>query len=197
MVTKDGGSTVSAKHVFKSTIIVINPVLLLEGNPFHSLQEVEKDASNFKMDSVLSPSIFTKEHRVAHKSKDILSHVQPLESVNKVNNQLNKGKQHVFDHVQQYDMPLSLTDIQQTEVGKVGIAHVDMNCEAIVAFTTTDRSSGKVHIVDKHMTVRSHKLIGKDLWSNRRQLRASRDGRKSRDVALAERRIGGKNMNDG
>ena len=78
MVTKDGGSTVSAKHVFKSTIIVINPVLLLEGNPFHSLQEVEKDASNFKMDRGLSPSIFTKEHRVAHKSKDILSHVQPL-----------------------------------------------------------------------------------------------------------------------
>ena len=47
------------------------------------------------------------------------------------------------------------------------------------------------------MPVQSDKLIGKDLWSNKRQLRASEDGRKGRDVALAERRIGGKNMNDG
>ena len=41
------------------------------------------------------------------------------------------------------------------------------------------------------MPVRAHKLIGKDIWSNKRQLRASEDGRKGRDVALAERRVGG------
>ena len=34
-------------------------------------------------------------------------------------------------------------------------------------------------------------MVGKDLWFNKRQLRATEDGR-SRDVALAERRIGGK-----
>ena len=41
-------------------------------------------------------------------------------------------------------MPLLLTDIQQTEVGKVDLAHVDMDCEAIVAFTSTNRSSDRV-----------------------------------------------------
>ena len=45
MVNNDGWSTVSAKHVFKPSNTVINPVLLLEDNPFHSLQEVEKDVS--------------------------------------------------------------------------------------------------------------------------------------------------------
>ena len=72
-----------------------------------------------------------------------------------------------------------------------------MNCEALVALTGADRSSDRVHMVDKHMPVWSHKLIGNYLWSNWRQLRASKDGRKGRDVALVERRIGAKNMNDG
>ena len=208
MVNNDGWSTVSAKHVFKPSNTVINPVLLLEDNPFHSLQEVEKDVSHDKMDSGLSPALFLKEHHVAQKSKDILSQVQhrvaqdskdilaqvqSLEAVNKSNNQLNKGKQHVGDNVQQSDKTLSPIDFQQSDVGKLNISDVDMNCEAIVAFTGADRSSDRVHMVDKHMPVRSHKLIGKDIWSNRRQLRASEDGRKGRDVALAERRIGGKN----
>ena len=47
------------------------------------------------------------------------------------------------------------------------------------------------------MLVTSHKLIGEDIWSNKRQLRALEDGRKRRDVPHAEKRIGGKNMNDG
>ena len=50
---------------------MINPVLLLEDNPFHSLQEVEKDVSHDKMDSGLSPALFLKEHHVAQKSKDL------------------------------------------------------------------------------------------------------------------------------
>ena len=54
-----------------------------------------------------------------------------------------------------------------------------------------------VSIVYKYMLVHSQKLIGKDLWANKRQLRALEDGRKGRDVALAERRIGGKTMIDG
>ena len=72
-----------------------------------------------------------------------------------------------------------------------------MECENVVAFTSAVRSSNRVSMVDKHMPVRSHKVIGKDLWVNKRQLRASEDGRKGRDVALAERRIGGKTMMDG
>ena len=213
-------------------------MLLLEANPYQSLQEVEKDAgistmevgfaipNSTKEDRVeqKSQDIIVKEvekdasyvkmvqprvqqnvaqkskdilsqvqHRVAQDSKDILAQVQSLEAVNKSNNQLNKGKQHVGDNVQQSDKTLSPIDFQQSDVGKLNISDVDMNCEAIVAFTGADRSSDRVHMVDKHMPVRSHKLIGKDIWSNRRQLRASEDGRKGRDVALAERRIGGKN----
>ena len=217
-VNYDGWSTVSNKHVFKPSKTTVNPMLLLEANPYQSLQEVEKDAGiSTKEVGFVIPN-FTKEDRVeqksqdiilkevekdasnvkmvqptvAQKSKNVLEQVQPLELVNKVNNQLNKGKQQVVDHVQQLDKPLSLSDFQQTEVGKLDIADVDMNC--VVAFTGVDRSTDRV---DKHMPVRSHKLIGKDIWSNRRQLRASEDGRKGRDVALAERRIGGKNMNDG
>ena len=214
-VNYDGWSKVSNKHVFKQSSTTVNPMLLLEANPYQSLQEVEKDAGINTREVGFAIPNSTKEDRVEQKSQDIilkevekdasnvkmvqprvqqkskdLEQVQPLESVNKVNNQLNKGKQHVVDHVQQSDKPLSLTDFQQTEVGKLDIADVDMNCEAIVAFTGADRSSDRV---DKHMPVRSHKLIGKDIWSNRRQLRASEDGRKGRDVALAERRIGGKN----
>ena len=93
---------------------------------------MENDASNIKVDSKLSSLVFTKEHLVEHNSKDILSHVQPLESASKVNNQLNKGKQHVFHHVQQSDMPLRSNDIQQTEVIKGDLAHVDMDCESKV-----------------------------------------------------------------
>ena len=241
-VNYDGWSKVSNKHVFKQSSTTVNPMLLLEANPYQSLQEVEKDAgistrevgfaipNSTKEDRVeqKSQDIIVKEvekdasyvkmvqprvqqnvaqkskdilsqvqHRVAQDSKDILAQVQSLEAVNKSNNQLNKGKQHVGDNVQQSDKTLSPIDFQQSDVGKLNISDVDMNCEAIVAFTGADRSSDRVHMVDKHMPVRSHKLIGKDIWSNRRQLRASEDGRKGRDVALAERRIGGKNMNDG
>ena len=72
-----------------------------------------------------------------------------------------------------------------------------MNCGNIVAFTTVAKLSDRVSIIDKHMLVRAHKLTGKDIWSNKRQLRASEDGRKDRDVALAERRVGVQSMNDG
>ena len=80
---------------------------------------------------------------------------------------------------------------------KVNLSHVDMDCENVVAFTSAVRSSNRVSIVDNHMLVCSYKLVGKDLWSNKRQLWTSEDGRKSRDVALAERGVGGKNMIDG
>ena len=45
-----------------------------------------------------------------------------------------------------------------------------MECENVVAFTSAVRSSNRVSMVDKHMPVRSHKVIGKDLWANKRQL---------------------------
>ena len=79
-------------------------------------------------------------------------------------------------------------------MGKVDLTHVDMDCGNIVAFTIDARSFYRASIVDKHMPVRAHKLTGKDIRSKKRQLQASEDGRKDRDVALAERRVGGQNM---
>ena len=183
----DGWSSVSTKHVFKPTNTLVNPLLLLEANPYHSLQEVEKDVNSKKVD-------VTKEQRVEQNSQDILLQVQASEHVIKVNKQSNKGKQIVFDQVQQIDMSLVVNDVKQNEGIKVDLVNVDMDSENIGDFTSVARSSDRV---DKHMPVRSHKVIGKDLWANKRQLRASEDGRKGRDVALAERRIGGKTMIDG
>ena len=80
---------------------------------------------------------------------------------------------------------------------KVDLTHDDMNCGNIVAFTKVSKSSDRVSIIDKHMPMREHKLTRKDIWSNKRQLRASKDGRKGRDGALGERRVGVQNMNDG
>ena len=91
-------------------------------------------------------------------------------------------------------MSLVVNDVKQNEGIKVDLVNVDMDSENIGDFTSVVRSSDRV---DKHMPVRSHKVIGKDLWANKRQLRALEDGRKGRDVTLAERRIGGKTMIDG
>ena len=94
-------------------------------------------------------------------------------------------------------MSLVVNDVKQNEGIKVDLVNVDMDSENIGDFTSVVRSSDRVSIVDKHMPVRSHKVIGKDLWTNKRQLRALEDGRKGRDVTIAERRIGGKTMIDG
>ena len=76
---------------------LVNPLLLLDANPYHSLQEVEKDANSKKVD-------VTKEQRVEQNSQDILLKVQSSEHVTKVNKQSNKGKQIVFGQIQQIDM---------------------------------------------------------------------------------------------
>ena len=94
-------------------------------------------------------------------------------------------------------MSLVVNDVKQNEGIKVDLVNVDMDSEIIGDFTSVVRSLDRVSIVDKHMPVRSHKVIGKDLWTNKRQLRALEDGRKGRDVAVAERRIGGNTMIDG
>ena len=151
---------------------------------------MEKDVNSKKVDA-------TKEQRVEQNLQDILLQVQELEHVTKVNKQSNKGKQIVFGQVQQIDMSLVVNDVKQNEGIKVDLVNVDMDSENIGDFTSVARSSDRVSTIDKHMPVRSHKVIGKDLWANKRQLRASEDGRKGRDVALAERRIGGKTMIDG
>ena len=189
-VNNDGWFTISAKHAFKPNTTMVNPLLLLESNPYHSLQEGGKDASS-KVDVGSSIHGLQKEHRVEHNAQDIIVKVQNVESVSKVNNQWNKGKQIILDQVQQVDRSLVLhEDKNKNDVGKVDLTHVDMDCGNIVAFNTDIRSSDRASI-DKHMPVRAHKLVGKDIWSNKRQLRASEDGRKGRDVALAERRAGG------
>ena len=94
-------------------------------------------------------------------------------------------------------MSFVVNDVKQNEGIKVDLVNVDMDSENIGDFTSIVSSSDRVSIVDKHMPVRSHKVIGKDLWTNKRQLRALEDGRKGRDVTIAERRIGGKTMIDG
>ena len=94
-------------------------------------------------------------------------------------------------------MSLVVNDVKQNEGIKVDLVNVDMDSENIGDFTSVVRSSDRVSIVDKHMPVRSRKVIGKDLWANKRELRALEDGRKGRDVTIAERRIGGKTMIDG
>ena len=97
-------------------------MLLLEANPYHSLQEVEKDVNSKKVD-------VTKEQQVEQNSQDILLHVQSSEHVTKVNKQSNKGKQIVFDQVQQIDMSLVVNDVKQNEGVKVDLANFDMDCE--------------------------------------------------------------------
>ena len=95
-------------------------------------------------------------------------------------------------------MSLVVNDVKQNEGIKVDLVNIEsMESENIGDFTSVVRSSDRVSIVDKHMPVRSHKVIGKDLWTNKRQLRALEDGRKGRDVVIVERRIGGKTMIDG
>ena len=61
----DGWFAVSTKHVFKPTNTLVNPLLLLEANPYNSLQEMEKDVNSKKMDA-------TNEQRVEQNSQDIL-----------------------------------------------------------------------------------------------------------------------------
>ena len=73
-------------------------MLLLKANPYHSLQEVEKDVNSKKVDA-------TKEQRVEQNSQNILVQVQESEHVTTVNKQVNKGKQIVFGQVQQIDIP--------------------------------------------------------------------------------------------
>ena len=74
------------------TNTLVNPLLLLEANPYHSLQEVEKGVNSKKVDA-------TKEQRVEQNSQDILLQVQESEHVSKVNKQVNKGKQIFFGQV--------------------------------------------------------------------------------------------------
>ena len=73
---------------------------------------MEKDESSCKMDNSLSPSVVIKEQRVQRSSKYIISQVKTLESVTKINNQLNKGKKFVCDQVQHTDTSLMLNDAQ-------------------------------------------------------------------------------------
>ena len=102
----------------------------------------------------------------------------------------------VLHKVQQDNRSIVLNELTTKEVVEVDISYTDIDCGNIATFTTT-KSSDRVSIEDKHLPVRAHKLSGKDIWSNRRQLRAAEDGRKGREGALAERRVGGQNMNDG
>ena len=196
-VNYDGWSTISNKHVFKPSNTMVNPMLLLEANPYQALQEVEKDAGITAMEVGLAFPNLTKEDRVEQNAQDILLKVQTVESVSKVNNQWNNDKHMLLDKLKQDDRSLLVNKGGKMEVGKVDLPHVDMDCGNIIAFTTATTFSDRVSIVDKHVPVRAHKLSGKDIWSNRRQLRASEDGRKGRDVALTEKRAGGKNINDG
>ena len=194
-VNNEGWSTVAAKHVFKPTSKLVKPVLLLEANPYHSLQETEKEVGTSKVEGGFSIPVFTNEQ---HNSKDTFSKVQDVESVFKVNNQFSNDKQIFLDQVQQIDTSVAFEEFKKkNEVLKVDITHAEMKGGNIVAFTTVDKSSDRVSSIDKHMPVRAHKVTGKEIWSNRRQLRASEDGRKGRDVALTERRVGVQNMNDG
>ena len=148
-----------------------------------------------KVEGGFSIPVFTNEQ---HNSKDTFSKVQDVESVFKVNNQFSNDKQIFLDQVQQIDTSVAFEEFKKkNEVLKVDLRHAEMKGGNIVAFTTVDKSSDRVSSIDKHMPVCAHKVTGKDIWSNRRQLRASEDGRKGRDVALAERRVGVQNMNDG
>ena len=143
------------------------------------------------MDGGLSIPVGTMEHQLDHNTNK----VQTVESFSRVNNQSSKDKQLVLHKVQQDNRSIVVNEITTKEVVKVDTSHTDMDCGNIAAFTTA-KFSDRVSITDKHLLVRAHKLSGKDMWSNRRQLRATEDGRKGREGALAEKR-GGKNMNDG
>ena len=92
---------------------MVNLVLLLEANPYYSLQEGEKDAGISKVDVGFSIPGLTKEHRVEHNSQDIMLNVRNRESVSKVNNQWNKGKQIILDEVQQVDRSLVLNEVKK------------------------------------------------------------------------------------
>ena len=102
----------------------------------------------------------------------------------------------VLHKVQQDNRSIVVNERTTKEVVKVDISHTDMDCGNIAAFTAA-KSFDRVSIADKHFPVRAHKLSRKDIWSNRRQLRATEDGRKGREGTLAERRVGGQNMKDG
>ena len=191
-VSKDGWSTVSNKHVFKPTNKIINPLLLLEANPYQSLQTLEKEAGSSKVDGALSIPVGIMEHQQDHNTNK----VQMVESSSRVSNQSSKDKQLVLHKVSQDNRSIVLNELTTKEVVKVDTSHTDMVCGNIAAFTAA-KFSDSVSITDKHLPVRAHKLSGKDMWSNRRQLRATEDGRKGREGALAEKRVGGQNMNDG
>ena len=185
----------STKHVFKQTNKIVNPPLLLEANPYQSLQTFEKEVGSSKVDGGLSLLVGTMEHQLEH-TNNMPFKVQTVESCSKVNNQLSKDKQLVLHKVQQDNRSIVLNELTTKEVVEVDISYTDMDCGNIAAFTTA-KSSDRVSIEDKHFPVRAHNLSGKDIWSNRRQLRAAEDGRKGREGTLAERRVGGQNMKDG
>ena len=176
---------------------MVNPMLLLEVNPYHSLQEMEKEVGISKVDDCFSLLVFTKEHRGEHNTQDIFLKIQTVEFVSKANNQFSKDKQLFVDKVQQADRSLALNEFKTNEVVNVDITHADMNCGKIVAFTTTAKLFDRASIVDKHMPMHAHKLTGQDISSSKRKLRVSEDGRKGGDIALAERRLKVQNMNDG
>ena len=117
---------------------MVNPMLLLEANPYHSVQEVEKEAGISKMEVGFSIPNFTKEDRVERNSQDIFLKVQTIKSISKVNNKFNKGKQLLFDKLVQQD------DMSLNEVVKLNLAYVDMDCANIVSFTLVARSFDKV-----------------------------------------------------
>ena len=68
-------------------------MLLLEANPYHSLQEVEKEVGITHVDGSFSLSVFTKEHQVEHNSQDTFLKVQKVEFVSKANNQFSNDIQ--------------------------------------------------------------------------------------------------------
>ena len=79
---------------------MVNPMLLLEANPYQALQEVEKD---------VIPNL-TKEDCVEQNAQDILLKVQTVESVSKVNNQWNKDKHMLLDKLKQDDRSLVVNE---------------------------------------------------------------------------------------
>ena len=109
-VNYDGWSTVSNKHVFKSSSTMVNPMLLLEANPYQSLTEVEKDAGISTMEVGFAIPNFTKEDWVEQNSQDILLKVQTVEYVSKVNNQWNKDKHMLLDKLKQDDRSLVVNE---------------------------------------------------------------------------------------
>ena len=54
----------STKHVFKSSNKIVNPLLLLEANPYQSLQTFEKEEGSSIVDGGLPLPVGTMEHHL-------------------------------------------------------------------------------------------------------------------------------------